>query len=281
MICEKCGAQLREGAKFCDACGEKVVLCKNCGSPLRTDANFCDECGMKIIDPFQNDETLTNEILTNYALSDNNSTNAVENNEFEQTKNPRKKSSNKFTVFVVIFVIICIFAVIISLASMLNTNNYSNNYTETTTVEQTTARYTVEREDLLDTSRSPVMKIYHNTADGIEITWGHKYTGTKTIKYATFTLEFKNSVDDPAYDTLTQSNTKEIKMTGPIEPGKCIMMYEAVVAYGPDISNVQISEIEFEYMDGTTDRFWYGWYSDAIYADAELSWNDLNYLGGY
>lgn len=26
MICEKCGAQLRKGAKFCDECGEKVVL---------------------------------------------------------------------------------------------------------------------------------------------------------------------------------------------------------------------------------------------------------------
>ena len=46
MRCSKCGADNREGARFCDKCGGKFSLrCASCGAENRTDAKFCDSCG--------------------------------------------------------------------------------------------------------------------------------------------------------------------------------------------------------------------------------------------
>ena len=50
--CAKCGQELRSGAKFCDGCGEPVLVasahyCSECGQELRSGAKFCDGCGTK------------------------------------------------------------------------------------------------------------------------------------------------------------------------------------------------------------------------------------------
>src|SRR5215469_7322423 len=46
MRCSKCGADNREGARFCDKCGaEFSPRCASCGTENRTDAKFCDSCG--------------------------------------------------------------------------------------------------------------------------------------------------------------------------------------------------------------------------------------------
>jgi class 3 adenylate cyclase/tetratricopeptide (TPR) repeat protein len=46
MRCSKCGADNREGARFCDKCGAKFSpRCPSCGAENRTDAKFCDSCG--------------------------------------------------------------------------------------------------------------------------------------------------------------------------------------------------------------------------------------------
>jgi class 3 adenylate cyclase/tetratricopeptide (TPR) repeat protein len=46
MRCSKCGADNREGARFCDKCGAKLSpRCALCGAENRTDAKFCDSCG--------------------------------------------------------------------------------------------------------------------------------------------------------------------------------------------------------------------------------------------
>src|SRR5262249_52615528 len=46
MRCSKCGADNREGARFCDKCGGKFSpRCASCGAENRTDAKFCDSCG--------------------------------------------------------------------------------------------------------------------------------------------------------------------------------------------------------------------------------------------
>src|SRR5215813_12407781 len=46
MRCSKCGADNREGARFCDKCGGKLSpRCASCGAENRTDAKFCDSCG--------------------------------------------------------------------------------------------------------------------------------------------------------------------------------------------------------------------------------------------
>ena len=48
MECSKCGATLREGAKFCAKCGAEVpreILCAKCGAALAEGDSFCSACG--------------------------------------------------------------------------------------------------------------------------------------------------------------------------------------------------------------------------------------------
>lgn len=41
-----CGAENREGAKFCGECGVALALvCPACGAPNAAERKFCDECG--------------------------------------------------------------------------------------------------------------------------------------------------------------------------------------------------------------------------------------------
>lgn len=62
MNCPKCDSPLREGAKFCTACGQKIDLagtptpppapasdvCPSCGAALRANAKFCTSCGERL-----------------------------------------------------------------------------------------------------------------------------------------------------------------------------------------------------------------------------------------
>ncbi len=67
-------------------------------------------------------------------------------------------------------------------------------------------------------------------------------------------------------------------MTGPIEPEQCIAVWKEIVGYGA-IEQVVIEEIELEYMDGSSDRFYYGYYNpEAVYTDKYLSDKDYAYL---
>jgi len=47
-VCPKCGATLKPNAKFCPECGEKLIkTCKKCGAELKANQKFCPECGEK------------------------------------------------------------------------------------------------------------------------------------------------------------------------------------------------------------------------------------------
>ena len=57
MNCPKCNNPLREGAKFCTKCGEKIAqvaqsaasnVCPQCGATLKEGAKFCTKCGCKV-----------------------------------------------------------------------------------------------------------------------------------------------------------------------------------------------------------------------------------------
>jgi hypothetical protein len=49
MKCVKCGAENREGAKFCNECAAPIeASCPKCGSRNKPRAKFCDECGTSI-----------------------------------------------------------------------------------------------------------------------------------------------------------------------------------------------------------------------------------------
>ncbi|MBI4611197.1 MAG: AAA family ATPase [Candidatus Rokubacteria bacterium] len=46
MKCQACGQDNREGARFCDACGQPLeVRCPACTQSVRSGARFCDSCG--------------------------------------------------------------------------------------------------------------------------------------------------------------------------------------------------------------------------------------------
>ncbi len=52
-FCEKCGARVNPGAKFCTVCGSATVsvdpnACKNCGAKLEPGSAFCPNCGNKV-----------------------------------------------------------------------------------------------------------------------------------------------------------------------------------------------------------------------------------------
>ena len=48
--CYNCGAKVREGAKFCEQCGQpiqKIAECPNCGQKVGA-GKYCPMCGMRI-----------------------------------------------------------------------------------------------------------------------------------------------------------------------------------------------------------------------------------------
>ncbi|HEX3622496.1 MAG TPA: adenylate/guanylate cyclase domain-containing protein [Acidimicrobiales bacterium] len=46
MTCDACGAQTRDGQKFCTNCGARLVLaCPHCGAPADPGQRFCGQCG--------------------------------------------------------------------------------------------------------------------------------------------------------------------------------------------------------------------------------------------
>ena len=48
--CPKCGAGIKEGAKFCANCGAHLVInCPNCNAELGLDSKFCPECGTPLV----------------------------------------------------------------------------------------------------------------------------------------------------------------------------------------------------------------------------------------
>jgi class 3 adenylate cyclase/tetratricopeptide (TPR) repeat protein len=50
MKCAKCGAENREGAKFCNECAAPIeASCPKCGSRNKAGAKFCDECGTSLL----------------------------------------------------------------------------------------------------------------------------------------------------------------------------------------------------------------------------------------
>ena len=61
MKCNKCGAELKLGAKFCTSCGNKNIVqnsfsgggktCPNCGKEIKDNKKFCTSCGMKLPEP--------------------------------------------------------------------------------------------------------------------------------------------------------------------------------------------------------------------------------------
>jgi class 3 adenylate cyclase len=60
MRCSKCGAENREGAKFCKECAAPILAkCPHCGATSQPGSKFCDECAAPLTaaPPPPNDHT--------------------------------------------------------------------------------------------------------------------------------------------------------------------------------------------------------------------------------
>ena len=48
-VCDKCGAEIKKGAKFCPECGKvQGEVCPKCGHAVSKTAKFCPECGASL-----------------------------------------------------------------------------------------------------------------------------------------------------------------------------------------------------------------------------------------
>lgn len=136
--------------------------------------------------------------------------------------------------------------------------------TKTTTTTITTTQPEIDREDVLPSEPSE-MTFKMNSVGGIDVNWQHKYTGDKDIKYYTVTFHLYNSVGDEVYDEITNNAIKQVRVSGPVYPGDTLIVFTDALFYSQTCSKVQIDEIKFEYMDGTTAEFWYGWSNGVRY----------------
>lgn len=159
---------------------------------------------------------------------------------------------------------IIILSVLFSACS--NTNNIveTTTTTTTTTTTITTTQPEIDKNDVLPGEPSKMI-FEMNSVGGIDVNWQHKYTGDKDIKYYTVTFHLYNSVDDEVYDEITNNATRQVRVSGPVHHGDTLIVYGDALFYSQACSKVQIDEIKFEYMDGTTAEFWYGWYSGVSF----------------
>lgn len=72
MNCIKCNAILKDGAKFCVKCGEKVILkkyCQSCKAEIGDGDAFCAECGTPSTQQKTNNSIASSKIFKTYAIS--------------------------------------------------------------------------------------------------------------------------------------------------------------------------------------------------------------------
>lgn len=75
MNCPKCNSELREGAKFCTKCGQKIELvsaCPQCGASLKPGAKFCTKCGCKLGITPTSEKAVENKALVQQLATDMN-----------------------------------------------------------------------------------------------------------------------------------------------------------------------------------------------------------------
>jgi RNA polymerase subunit RPABC4/transcription elongation factor Spt4 len=54
VVCPKCRAKNQSGTRFCNSCGEKLLLeCKACGANIVPGTKFCNSCGANIAEQIQ------------------------------------------------------------------------------------------------------------------------------------------------------------------------------------------------------------------------------------
>ncbi len=138
MKCIKCDAEIKDGAKFCQACGAKQEMpreekrfCKACGAPLKPGAAFCTACGAKAAAdlPQQSGERADN------AQINPASTAPMEQSDVPQqttAQKPIQKKKSAFPIILAVVIVLCI-----GIAAAIILVNLSAKPTDVKTAEST------------------------------------------------------------------------------------------------------------------------------------------------
>lgn len=129
--------------------------------------------------------------------------------------------------------------------------------TTTTTTQPTTQIAEVDRGTLLE--GNPTGQAKMDSVGGIDVNIEEKYIGTKTVKYYTYTVSLYNDVGDPVKDEIKGRNEIVVKVTGPLYPDEELLIFGNPLCYASTCGEIHIDEMEFEYMDGTKEKIWFGY----------------------
>lgn len=192
MKCKKCGAEISDKSKFCDKCGEKVVIpieqkplftdsetdlkekssapsrfdekpvesnepkvkCQKCGAIVPESYTFCDKCGEKIILPPKPQPLFKDNIA-----DVNNHNNQIES----KAKNKEKKMIKVLACALGVVSFVAIVSVAVALTgnksvqpSVVPTTQHINDYDKTSKVESFTYKeYPTEKETKVETTAEP------------------------------------------------------------------------------------------------------------------------------
>ena len=139
-------------------------------------------------------------------------------------------------------------------------HTYSNGYCSTCYAKEPTP--TINRDDVLP-GTPEILTFFSNSVGGIEFNWKHNYIGNKKINYIQVTFELVDAIGNPVRDEIKGKSEHTFKLIGPFEAGKPITFNSDVLFYCDICSKVTLTNIVFEYADGTKATFYYGWYNSV------------------
>jgi hypothetical protein len=96
-----------------------------------------------------------------------------------------------------------------------------------------------------------------NSAGGVDLHIVWQNTSSKTVKYASFTVEAYNAVGDPVSCTIRDYSEFSGRVTGPVPPGgvRGGDRYWDSAWYNSTIVRAKLTRIRIEYTDGSTTEF--------------------------
>ena len=103
------------------------------------------------------------------------------------------------------------------------------------------------------------LTFFSNSAGGIEFNWKHNYIGNKKINYIQVTFELVDAIGNPVPDEIKGKSEHTFKLIGPFEVGRPIKFNSDVLFYCDICSKITLTNVVFEYADGSKAEFYYGW----------------------
>lgn len=116
----------------------------------------------------------------------------------------------------------------------------------------------IEKGDVPSILDIPSITYDVNSVGGINLYWTFvNKSETKTIKYITMTMQFRNRVGDIVADKATHKYATSIQYTGPLGPGKFSdkLVCKACFYCSDFDGSMIVKKIKIEYTDGTTIEF--------------------------